>query len=272
MSEAEAVEVSTTIDEPAAVVEEQNTEQVVEGSESTPEGTEAETTKPPETEEQKRSKYQRRIDRKNAEIATARTEARMLKERLDQLEAQRTQAPRDTGAPTLDKFDNFEDYMSARVAYEAERVVETRLGKVQQQEAARKAMEAQQSVMTSWQDKQHAAIEKYPDFEEVVGESEAPISREMGQAIVESDFGTDIAYYLAQHPDEAKAIAQLSPIRQIAAIGKLEAKVTQPVARKLTEAPAPITPAGSKAKAERDPDGMSTKEWLAWRNAQIKKR
>lgn len=267
----EAAEV-TEVETPAAVVDDQNTEQVAEGSESTPESTEAETTKPPETEEQKRSKYQRRIDRKNAEIASARTEARMFKERLDQLEAQRTQAPRDNAVPTLDKFDSFEDYMAARVAYEAEKIVDGRLSKVQQMEMQRRAMEAQQSVMTSWQDKQHAAVDKYPDFEEVVGESEAPISREMGQAIVESDHGADIAYYLAQHPDEAKAIAQLSPIRQIAAIGRLEAKVTQPAARKTTEAPAPITPAGSKAKAEKDPAQMTDAEFAAWRKRQIAQR
>jgi hypothetical protein len=94
----------------------------------------------------------------------------------------------------------------------------------------------------------------------------------MGQAIVESDFGTDSAYYLAQHPDEAKAIAQLSPIRQIAAIGKLEAKVTQPAARKTTEAPPPITPAGSKAKADKDPNQMTDAEFAAWRKRQIAQR
>ena len=82
----EVAEVAAEVTEtPAAVVDDQNTEQVVEGSESTPESTEAETTKPPETEEQRRSKYQRRIDRKNSEIAAARTEARMRKERLEQL-------------------------------------------------------------------------------------------------------------------------------------------------------------------------------------------
>lgn len=264
------------VEEPAAVVDEQNTEQVVEGSESTPESTEAETTKPeppPETEEQKRSKYQRRIDRKNAEIAAARTEARLYKERLEQLEVQaRPQQQRAAGAPTLDQFDNFEDYMSARVAFEAEKVVETRLSRVQQAEAARKAQEAQSRVLTSWQDKQAAAADKYTDFEEVVGESDAPVTQAMSQAIVESDFGADIAYYLAQHPDEAKAIAQLSPIRQVAAIGKLETVVSAPPAKKVTQAPAPIVPTGSKAKADKDPSAMTDAEFAQWRKRQIAQR
>ena len=258
---------------PAAVVEDQNTEQAEQSTESAPVDQEAETTKPPETEEQKRSKYQRRIDRKNSEIAAARTEARMLKERLEQLEAQaRPQAQRDNSAPTLDKFDNFEDYMAARVAYEAEKVVDGRLSKAQQMEAERRAQYEQHRVMSSWQDRQVAAIEKYADFEEVVGESDVPISREMGQAIVESDVGTDIAYYLAQNPDEAKRIASLSPIRQIAEIGKLEDRVSKPAAKALTKAPEPITPTGSRAKADKDPSQMSDKEFAEWRRKQIAKR
>lgn len=264
-------------EEPAAVVDEQNTEQVEEGSESTPESTEAETTKPdepkPETEEQRKSKYQRRIDRKNADIAAARTEARLYKERLEQLEAMaRPQQQRVPGAPTLDQFDNFEDYMSARVAFEAERVVETRLGKVQQAEAQRKAQEAQSRVLTSWQDKQAAAADKYADFEEVVGESDAPVTQAMSQAIVESEAGADIAYYLAQHPDEAKRIAQLSPVRQIAEIGKLEAKASAPVVKRPTSTPPPINPIGTKAKAEKDPSQMTDSEFAQWRKRQIAQR
>lgn len=255
---------------PVAVTEDQNTA-LPENSESGTETQEQETTKPQETEEQKRSKYQRRIDRKNADIAAARTEARMYKERLEQLEAQRNPQQRDE-VPTLDKFDNFDDYMAARVAYETEKVVESRLSKVQQQEAQRKAVEAHQSVMTSWQDKQAAAVDKYPDFADVVGESEAPTTPQMSQAIIESDAGADILYYLAQHPDEAKAIARLSPIRQITEIGKLEIKVSTPVVRKPSETPPPVTPVGAKAKAERDPDKMPYKEWVKWREEQAKKR
>ena len=276
MSEVAEV-VAEVTDEPAAVVDEQNTEQVAEGSESTPESTEAETTKPdepkPETEEQRKSKYQRRIDRKNADIAAARTEARLYKERLEQLEATaRPQQQRAAGAPTLDQFDNFEDYMSARVAFEAERVVETRLGKAHEAEAQRKAQEAQSRVLTSWQDKQEAARDKYADFEEVVGESDAPVTPAMSQAIVESEAGADIAYYLGLHPEEAKRIAQLSPIRQIAEIGKLESKVLTPAVKRPTSTPPPITPIGTKASAEKDPSKMTDSEFAQWRKRQIAQR
>lgn len=267
--------VEAPVEQPAAVVEEQTTA-TPEGSESAPESTEVETTKPEEpkaeTDEQRKSKFQRRIERKNADLAAERMRSQMLQERLERLEAQANPRQRDDAVPTLDKFDNFEDYMAARVAYEAEKVVETRLSRVQQQEAARKAQEAQTKVISSWQEKQAAAADKYPDFEEVVSESDAPVTPSMSQAIVESDVGADIAYYLAQHPDEAKAIANLSPIRQIAAIGRLEEKVIKPPPRKTTEAPPPIKPAGSKSQTDKDPSEMSAAEFAAWRKKTIAAR
>lgn len=260
--------------QPAAVVEEQTTASP-EGSESATESTEVEATKPeepkPETDEQRKSKFQRRIERKNADLAAERMRSQMLQERLERLEAQANPRRQDD-VPTLDKFDNFEDYMAARVAYEAEKVVETRLGKVQQQEAARRANEVQTKVLTSWQEKQAIAADKYPDFEEVVSESDAPVTQAMSQAIVESDVGADIAYYLAQHPDEAKAIATLSPVRQIAAIGRLEDKVSKPAPRKTTEAPPPIKPTGSKSQTDKDPSEMSAAEFAAWRKKSIAAR
>lgn len=273
MTEAIAAEAPAVIETPTAVVDAQNTAQAAETTDPAPVAQDEETTKPPETEEQRKSKFQRRIERKNADLAAAKTEARMLRERLDQLEAQRNpQVQRDQSAPTLDKFDNFEDYMAARVAYEAEKVVDGRLSKVQQMEAERKATEAQHRVLASWQEKQAAAADKYADFEEVVGDSEAAISREMGQAIVESDYGADIAYYLAQHPEDAKRIASLSPIRQIVEIGKLEDRVSKPAPKAITKAPEPITPAGSRAKADKNPSEMSPSEFAAWRKRVIARR
>lgn len=263
--EAPVVEVT----EPAAVVEDQTTD-TPQSSESAPETQEQET-KPPETEEQRKTKFQRRIDRKNADLAAARTEAKLLRERLDALEA-RARPPQDTQAPRLDQFDDFESYMAARVAYEAEKVVDGRLTRAQQEAVQRQQSEAQAHAVENWRDQQAKAAEKYADFEEVVGESDAPITPQMSQAIIESEQGAEIAYYLAQHPDEAKAISQLSPIRQIAAIGRLEAKVSEPPPKAVTQAPPPITPAGSKAKADKAPHEMTPKEFNEWRRRVIAQR
>lgn len=273
--------VATVITEtPVTVTEDQNTATLEEGAESSTASTEAETTKPdepkPETEEQRKSKFQRRIERKNADLAAERMRSQMLQERLERLEAQaRPQQQKDAGAPRLEQFDDFESYMQARddyVAAMAEKRFEARVTKAQQEESEKKAKEAQSRVLSSWQDKQAAAEEKYADFEEVVGESKAPVTPPMWNAMMESDVGPDISYYLAKHPDEASRIAQLSPIRQIAEIVKLEAKVSEPPVKKVTEAPAPITPTGSKAKADKDPAQMTDAEFAAWRKRQIAQR
>lgn len=262
--EAVAPEVTET---PVAGTEVQNPV-TPENSESGTEATE-EATKPQETEEQKRSKYQRRIDRKNAEIAAARTEARLYRERLEALEAQRNPQQQQRNyqgdaPPRLEQFESIDDYNQANFEY-AKRVIRAELAAEREAEQQRKAEAEQGRKAETWQERQEAAAEKYPDFEEVIRESDAPITSQMGQAIIESDLGADIAYYLAQNPKEAKRIAQLPPIRQIAEIGKLEIKVGSPAQKTPTQAPEPIVPAGSKAKAEKDPSEMSPREFAEWR-------
>lgn len=64
------------------------------------------------------------------------------------------------------------------------------------------------------------------DFDEVIADAkDLPISRGMHDAIVTSEKGPEIAYQLAKNPDEARRIAALSPVRQIAELGKIEAAI-----------------------------------------------
>ena len=120
-----------------------------------------------------------------------------------------------------------------------------------------------------------AADEKYEDFAEVVGELTP--TTPWAIALMEADNGHDIAYYLGQHMDEAKAIAQMSPLGQVRAIGRLEAKLaaTPPKAVTPSKAPAPITPlkgTEDAANASAEPKDDNYKDWLRWRQRQVHKR
>ena len=108
--------------------------------------------------------------------------------------------------------------------------------------------------------------------------------------MVESDYGADLGYFFAKNPASLNVFLRLSPIKAIAAIGKLEsqweaapqAKET-PTAKTLAEvlppktpsAPAPIQPlsgAGSPG-VNSDPAKMSPKELLAYtREKEIAKK
>lgn len=100
--------------------------------------------------------------------------------------------------------------------------------------------------------------------------------------ITESDQSGEMAYFLAKNPDETQRIAKLSPIRGIAELGRLEAKLTakEPVkadAEKPPErpgAPPPITPISTTGSGtvNTDPSKMSFAELRAYEREKRRKK
>lgn len=121
-------------------------------------------------------------------------------------------------------------------------------------------------------ERRNAVIEmarsKYDDFDDVMAGT--PITPEMAEAITESEIGHDLAYWLGQHPDEAKRIAKLTPLAAAKEIGRIEARLQTPSPKKPTAAPAPIRPVGTSPSVTPDPEKMSVSEWMAWRNKQAR--
>jgi hypothetical protein len=76
-----------------------------------------------------------------------------------------------------------------------------------------------------------------------------------------------MAYYLAQHPDEAMQIVRMSPVRAIAALGRIEERLSQPVARKPTSAPAPIKKVSGNGSVKKNPADMTDEEYAKWRKS-----
>lgn len=126
-----------------------------------------------------------------------------------------------------------------------------------QAEAERQANEAQQrsqdEVVQSWNQKRTAAIEKYPDFAEVAESGEVAITLPMRDALLALDDGTEIAYHLGKNPQEAERIAKLTPVRQVAEIGRIAAQLAAPPPAP-PPPPPPINPlrGGANAAGERN--------------------
>ena len=213
---------------------------------------------------------ERRIARERAKHERETAELRQIAMRQERQEPQQRQAPQ--GEPKLDDFDNFDAYIAAKAEYIADRKINQTLTEREQRAAEERAQAAQRQTADSWNKRVSTAGAEMPDFREVVANSDVPMTPPMAQAIMESDVGPKIAYYLATHPDEAEDIASMSPIATVRALTRIEDKLlAQPVARK-SNVPPPTEPVGVKAKAERDPDKMPVKEWLKWRNAQVQNR
>jgi hypothetical protein len=192
-------------------------------------------------------------------------------ERMQAQKAAVTPPPATADAPSLDQFDSPEAYADALATQKAHQLL-------QQQEAQRQ----QAQFLEAYHEKEEEARNKYDDFEQVAYNPSLPITSVMAQTIQASDVGPDVAYYLGTNPKEADRISKLSPFLQAKEIGRIEAQVAvNPVVKRTTSAPAPITPVTARASGNpsydttdpRSTKTMSTSEWIeAERRRQIKKQ
>ena len=172
--------------------------------------------------------------------------------------------------PAPEEFNSVDEYAEALAARKAEELLAKR-------EADRQRME----MLEAYQDREEEARNKYDDFEQVAYNPNLRITNVMAETIQASDIGPDVAYYLGANPKEADRISRLTPFLQAKEIGKIEAKLSsEPVLKKTTSAPPPISPVkGSGGAAPvmdttdpRSVKSLSTSEWIeAERQRQIKK-
>ncbi len=225
---------------------------------------------PPEKPELPKG-VQRRIDRAVRDKYEAQARAKMLEERLASLEA-RVSAPQqqqrqEDVEPSIDKFDNFEQYVAAKAKWIAKQEIEATLSAREQREKAAREQEYHRTVSESWSKRVEQATAELPDFEDVLASSDMPLTPAMEITIKESEVGPKLAYYLATHPEEGRKIAGLSPASQIRELGKIEAKLEQPAQTKRTNAPPPLKDIRGTASAKKDPGKMSDAEYAKWRKS-----
>lgn len=242
----------------------------------------------PEEKPKRDSGFQRRIkelvEERNQERLERQKITQQLTEALKGRESPKQEmslpkAAEEIVPPKIEDFDSYEKYQDARADWAADR----RLRQFQAEQAQQQAQARQQEAIANQQRQvieQHGKLQsmtsegekKYPDFYEKVfpGEGKTvPISEAVGHALLESDKGIDLMYYLSTNKAEAERIAKLSVTRQLVEIGKLENSL--PTIQK-SKAPAPINPIGGKkaaaTAAPRDDDDMDT--WVKKEKARMK--
>lgn len=187
-----------------------------------------------------------------------------VQQRINEITRKRREAERraEKAERKLKELEN-RDY--SNLSYEDENAQRTAdLIRREQAESDREA--ARELAHEAYQARVEVAATKYPDYAQVTGNPNLPITPAMAEVIMDSDHGPDLAYHLGKNPSEAAKIAQLNPASQAAALGRLEAQITAPKALK-TPASAPVQPVGGKATAagQKDPTKMSMAEYIAWR-------
>lgn len=211
---------------------------------------------------------QKRIDRAVRQKYEAEARTKMLEERLAYLEQRQNQPqqrPIDNSEPKIENFDNFDTYVAAKAEWIASKKIEETLTEREKKQQAERSNYERQQVQTTWAKRVSEATAEMPDFEEVIASSEVPMTEPMQSAIMESDIGPKLAYFLANNPDEAVRIANLPPISAIRALGRIEERLQTQPAKKPTSAPEPIKPVGARATVKKSPGQMSDAEYAKWR-------
>lgn len=160
--------------------------------------------------------------------------------------------------PDPTKYEDSDEYASDLAAYKV------RTSQTEDIEASVKDAEARatEALATAHNERVMDFLEDAPDFHQVAGNPTLTITPEMANEIMDSEYGPQIQYHLGKNPREAARIAALPQSRQIREIGRLEAEVSRPAPKRVTQAPAPIKPvAGRRVNPAFDPEKATPEEY-----------
>lgn len=240
----------------------------------------AETQEHEETPEQKEEKevsgIQKRIDELTKKRREAEREAEYWKQKAESVV--KPQQPTDyatTPKPMVDQFDSYEDFVEALADWKTD----IKLARRDSEAAQRHAQEQVKTAAEIHAARVDAIKSTYADYDEAV-ESLADIyvPQPTIDSIIESEASAEIAYYLGKNPDVARRLNSMTMSAQLREIGKIEAMVTmgkkeavKQQVKRVTQAPSPINPVGSKEKAGISPDNMTDEDWLRHERDRLRK-
>jgi len=209
---------------------------------------------------------QPRIDELTRARREAEREASYWRGIAQQGQAQQS-APAAPTKPTPDKYDDYGDYVEALTDWKTEQAVAKRM----EQDSTRKVAETRSQTFAERQVATRAVL---PDYDAVVGASETPIANHVGEALMESDRGPELAYHFAKNPDVLQSLNGMTPMQAAREIGKLEATLptkTAPVvpSKKLSTTPAPASTTVTQGRATQPALATASMgEYMAQRKSQ----
>lgn len=253
-------EVQTGQDAPVVINEAQNPAATPENVAALPDETQAPEDVKTEAEAKTFTQAElNEIIQKEKAKAEAKAERRALKAYRETLERFAPQQPNQqpqpaNDRPARDKYANDEDWVEAVTDWKLEK---------REREVVQQQQQAKAKTVADKTENIYAEAQKIPGFDREAFD-ELPLTPAIANALIDSDVPAKLMHHLASHPEEAERIAGLSPARQAAEIGKLETKLAS--APKVSNAPAPIKPIGTRGSATNsDPSKMTMEEYAAFR-------
>ena len=217
---------------------------------------------------------ERETEKRRAEAAEARLDAALkaLERTTGKPEVTEPSDADEPARPSRNDFPDPDSWDAALLKYAEEKAVWTTRREIksleterQQAEQTKAVEEGQRVAREAYNGRVSKVLDKYPDFKEVAESPDVEISMPMAHAIIHSERGPELQYYLGKNPDEAKRITALSPPLQLVELGVILAKIDAPVVKPVSAAPKPIKPISAGTEpAAKDPNEMSMDEYKAY--------
>lgn len=179
------------------------------------------------------------------------------------------QTARTLEEPKREAFVDEQEFFKAQVEHLAEKRAAEKM-------AEREERERREKMSETFLERSEKAIERYPDFNDVVSNPTLAINTDMAEFIAESEHGPDIAYHLGKNPALAARIANMSPIKAARELTSIELELaSKPKTKQPSKAPEPITPVGTRGRASSsslpsDEDDIGT--WMRKERERAQKR
>lgn len=183
----------------------------------------------------------------------------------------------DFGDP--DAYDNaVEDWIAAKSAWIADKRVAQRLDEENKKREQEVVLTQQKAVQDAFNKRVETARAKYPDYSEVAESAEVQVSFPMAYAILNSEQGPDIQYYLGKNPAEAERISSYKApdgnpdvARQLVELGIITARLTQAPEKPkpVSAAPKPISPISKSSETAPSPEEESMEQYAARRTKEL---
>ena len=157
------------------------------------------------------------------------------------------------GAPKEEDFETYGDFVFAVNDFITDQKLAARDDASRRDQAAR----ANQERFAKHDERIEATRAQHADYDAVMESAkDIFVPPHVIDYFLESEHGAELAYYLAGHHDEARSIAALTPLKAIAALGKLEDKLNPESSRSETVTTGPVeAPVVTKARPPIKPVG-----------------
>jgi hypothetical protein len=203
--------------------------------------------------------------------------------------------------PVEKDFKTYGEFIKALTNWTTDRKLEAAAEARRETARAAEAETKNKAITDAHNARVDEAKTRYPDWDKAFkGMDDNSFTDPMVVFIFESERGPDVTYYLATHRDELERISKLSPLRQAAALGKIEEQFTpdddaendeekddeeeareepppkkkpdpepKPATKRVSSAPPPAKPiGGGGGNDDRMPDPKDFKAYEAWSKRQ----